>query len=122
MAGLCRKGAACPFSHEFAQVQEREELLVPLPAGTKTAAETCEDLPINLDGVRCTFGPGLGLKEVLTGPQGRVSNITIGGLEHRVTDSALLRRLLPTEEDVSSEGITSGCCFITAEKGRRNEG
>ena len=90
MAGLCRKGAACSFAHDFVQVQEREKLLVPLPARAKTTAETCKDLLISLDGVRCTFGPGFGLTEVLTDPQGRVSNIIIGGLAHRVTDSDIL--------------------------------
>lgn len=95
MAGLCRKGATCSFAHEFVQVQEREELLAPLPARAKTTAETCEDLLINLDGVCCTFGPGFGLTEVLTDPQGRVSKIIIGGLEHRVTDSDILGRLWP---------------------------
>lgn len=90
MAGLCRKGAACPFAHEFAKVQEREELVVPLPQ-----AGSSGDLSISLDGVNCTFGPGFGLKEIVTDPQGRISNITIVGLEHGVTDSDILGRLLP---------------------------
>jgi hypothetical protein len=85
--GLCRKGAACPYSHEVAAVQ--------VPAGTSVTSQVELDVTIVLDGVCCKFGPGFEVKEAVTDLDSRMNSITISGLEHRVKDSDILGKLLP---------------------------
>lgn len=87
--GFCRKGAACPFSHEVAAATHQQERAAVRPK------EVEFDLTIVLDGVCCKFGPGFEVKEVVTDFDSRVNSITISGLEHRVKDSDILGKLLP---------------------------